>query len=227
MKSILNIVILTIFFNSYCIGQSISKIDSIIFYKSGGYHFTWGAEDVSEQIYIAKDTNLFVHYFRQHLLVDIYYGIFKITNDTLYLECIHNCELYGRRGLNLGPIILPINDGRYKDTLLISRADGSTDSITGKITRNTANKVDTIIITDKNKVFKEIIKEPAEYYIIKIDYDFKIYDNNKNKLKIGTIHGDKLILDNKQYNRNEYSPTKTEEFKKGNKKKNKNKTASG
>jgi len=192
-----------IIFSNRGFSQVIPKIDSLIYMGTKGYtRFVWCSEDVCDQIFLSKDTNLFTHNYRQHLLVQNYYGRYSYHKDTLILECIFNCD-NDFKGIKLGPIIIPMFDSLYnKDTVIVYRSDGSNDLLIGKLFRTEDG--DSIVINDKGNFYSEVVTDTANYYLIKIDYEFSAYD--AHFMKKGIVRSNTLFMDNKKYIKSEHAP---------------------
>ena len=205
MKKITSIFIILILSKLGFTQESYPNLDTIIYFNtnSGSTEYVWGSEHATDQINLANDTNIYRHTFRQHLLVDIYYGLYEVRNDTLFLECNKNCNNEYNR-LLLGPIVVPMHDNFFSDTLMISRADGSTDNLSGNLIK--LPQKDSIVLYDGNTTYTEVVEVPANYYRIILDYQFKTYDNKENKRKVGIIEYNSLLLDNKRYKRYDWEP---------------------
>lgn len=190
------ILILTLTISLRSFSQVPSYIDSLSKTKVVNC-YTWGLEHAREEICLYEDTNLFSHLFMDHLLAYQCYGIYEYKGDTLILKCIDNCKSDFK---GIGPIVIPMYDGRFSDTVIVNSADKKPHLFTGKVLIESKNSSSRVSIFYQDKMlFEQTLDTIAEYFIVELGAGFENYDAKKGYEKRGLIIGERLILDGKEY----------------------------
>lgn len=98
-----------------CVGQINEEFDRLFLDLEKVDIYSWGYGHVSERIWLQRDSQVFMHYFRDDLWVERIGGTFSLKADTLILECKTNCHFDIQSPI---PIVVPIYAPEAKDKFL-------------------------------------------------------------------------------------------------------------
>lgn len=196
MKTLNCILILILGICLKSFSQIPSYVDSLSKVKSG-YCYSWGLEHAIESICLFEDTNIFSHLYMEHLLAYQCYGTYEFKGDTLILKCTDNCNSDFK---GIGPIVIPMYDGRFNDTVIINSSDRKPHPFFGKALIDSKNSFSKVSVYYQDKIlFEQKVDTIAEYFVVELGADFVTYETKKDYSKKGLIIGEKLILDGKEF----------------------------
>ena len=195
------IIIIITFLSTQLQGQN--SADSLFYNAKNTFWFNWSSGDhVSEQLIFHKDTNLFLHTFREHLLTVQIKGTYEFEDSLLTLKCISGCE---ERITALVPIIVPTDTTFSTDTLPVFNSAMNLVSNSFAIIKR--NKIqDTVLIYSNNRLtYSQPMKGTSPSYLIKNPTQLDYYIKKKSFSKSGFIKNGNLTLDGKFYPKPKYS----------------------
>lgn len=183
----------------YLLSSFITKanIDSLFLDASKTFHYNWSIGDhLAEQIIFHKDSNLFLHTFREHLLVVQVIGSYEIKDSSITMQCNSGCE---ERIKSLPPILVPTDTVFSSDTLPVFNSAMQLASNSYATLKKIFNNDSIIIYTNNEPVYERKIIGNSNSYKIIVPSTKDYYLQNNNYKKTGYFKNGNLILEGKLF----------------------------
>ena len=196
LNSVKNLILSTFIF-AFCFNAK-ANIDTLFSDASKIFHFHWSLGDhLSEEIIFNKDTNIFLHTFREHLLVVQIFGVYEMKGDSSFvLKCTSGCN---ERIKSLPPIIFPTDTLFNSDTLPVFNSGMQIISNSYAIQKKT-NQRDSLFIYINNELFsKQLMSGQANSYKVILPSEKDYYIESKGFKKTGFIKNGNLTLEGKLF----------------------------